>query len=240
MDRRKFKRGRERASTKSRVELLNSVLANNTAIDRVPFVTTFHPSNLAALNIMSRNFQILHEDSATANIFNKPPLKAFRRAKNLKDLLVRSSLPQNSSNQPPGTFPCNRTVCRTCRHVNLSPTITTPKGQINVTGNYSCVTDNVVYCLTCTKCPSTVDIGETGRRLADRFREHRRDVINGRNDLPVPAHFNQENHALEDLKVAVLRACLANQQYRKKQEMRFIFKYGTVSPSGMNQDFSFA
>ena len=39
----------------------------------------------------------------------------------------------------------------------------------------------------------------TGRRLADRFGEHRRDVINGRNDLPVPAHFNQENHTLEDL-----------------------------------------
>ena len=33
--------------------------------------------------------------------------------------------------------------------------------------------------------------GNPGRRLADRFREHRRDVINGRNDLPVPAHFEQ-------------------------------------------------
>ena len=40
-----------------------------------------------------------------------------------------------------------------------------------------------VYCLTCIKCSSAVYIGETGRRLADRFREHRRHVINGRNDL---------------------------------------------------------
>ena len=116
----------------------------------------------------------------------------------------------------------------------------TPKGQVNATGHYSCITDNEVYCLACTKCPSTVYIGQTGRKLADRFREHRRDIINGRNDLPVPAHFNQENHTLEDLKVAVLRAGLANQEYRKKKEMRFIFKYGTVSPSGLNQDFSFA
>ena len=82
-------------------------------------------------------------------------------------------------------------------------------------------------------------IGETGRRLADRFREHRRDIINGRNDLPVPAHFNQPNHTLEDMKVAVLKAGLANQEYRKKQEMRLIFKYGTVGPRGLNQDFSF-
>ena len=97
----------------------------------------------------------------------------------------------------------------------------------------------MVYCLTFAKCPSTVYVGETGRRLADRFREHCRYVINGRNDLPVPAHFNQENHTHEDLKVAVLRAGLANQEYQKKQEMRFIFKYGTVSPSGLNRDFSF-
>ena len=82
-------------------------------------------------------------------------------------------------------------------------------------------------------------IGETGRRLADRFRERRRGVINGRNDLPVPAHFNQQNHTLEDMKVAVLKAGLANQEYRKKQEMRLIFKYETVGPRGLNQDFSF-
>ena len=31
----------------------------------------------------------------------------------------------------------------------------------------------------------------------------------GENDLPAPAHFNQENHTVEDLKVAVLKAGLA-------------------------------
>ena len=76
-------------------------------------------------------------------------------------------------------------------------------------------------------------IGEIGRRLADRFREHPRDIINGRNDLPVPAHFDQANHTLENMKVAVLKADLANQEYRKKQEMRSIFNYGTVGPSGL-------
>ena len=85
----------------------------------------------------------------------------------------------------------------------------------------------------------SIDSLHWGDRGSLRFREHRRDVINGRNDLPVPAHFNQVNHTLEDIKVAVLKAGLANQEYRKKQEMRLIFKYGTVSPSGLNKDFSF-
>ena len=82
-------------------------------------------------------------------------------------------------------------------------------------------------------------IGEIGRRLADRFRERPRDIINGRNDLPVPAHFDQTNHTLENMKVAVLKAGLANQEYRKKQEMRSIFNYGTVGPSGLTQYLSF-
>ena len=234
-----IRRGRERASTKSRAEILKSDAANNIAKDRVPFVTTFQPSNLVVEKIISRNFQILREDSRTSKIFNKPPLKAFRRAKNLKDLLVRNSLPRNLPHQSPGTFPCNRTVCRTCPHVNSSSTIATPKGHVYITGHFSCITEHVVYCLSCTKCPSIVYIGETGRRLADRFREHRRDIINGRNDLPVPAHFNQPNHTLEDIKVAVLKAGLANQEHRKKQEMRLIFKYGTVGSRGLNQDLSF-
>ena len=205
-----IRRGRERASTKSRAEILKSDAASNIKNDRVPFVTTFHPSNLVAEKIISRNFRILREDSTTRNIFNKPSLKAFRRAKNLKDLLVRSSLPRDLPQQSPGTFPYNRTVCRTCPYVNSSSTITTPKRHVNITGHFSCITENVVYRLSSRNVHRQF-ILETGRRLVDRFREHRRDVINGRNDLPVPAHFNSTNHTLDDMKVAVLKAGLANQ-----------------------------
>ena len=41
------------------------------------------------------------------------------------------------------------------------------------------------------------------------------------------------------MKVAVLKAGLANQEYHTKQQMRLISKYGTVRPSGFYQDFSF-
>ena len=153
-----------------------------------------------------------------------------------RNLVAGKIIRRNLPDQLPGTFPCNRTSCRTCSHVNSSSTITTPKGHVNITGHFSCITENVVYCLSCTKCLSAVYIGETGRRLADPFREHRRDVINGRNDLPVPAYFNQANHTLEEMKVAVLKAGQANQEYRKKQEMTLIFNYGTVGPSGLNRD----
>ena len=84
------------------------------------------------------------------------------------------------------------------------------------------------YCQSCTKCPSTVYIGETGRRFAERSREHRRDIINGKNDLSVPFHFNQTNHTLEDMKAAVLKAGLTNQEYRKRSK-----RWGWFSNMGL-------
>ena len=119
--------GRERASTKSIKGWNFEELARNITNDRAPYVTTFHPSNLIAEKIISRNFRILREDSMTRNIFNKPPPKAFRRAKNLKDLLVRSSLTRNPPQQSQGTFLCNRPVCRRSPHVNSSSIVTAPK-----------------------------------------------------------------------------------------------------------------
>ena len=73
-------------------------------------------------------------------------------------------------------------------------TITTPKRHsVNITGHFSCITEHVAYYLSCTKRPSTAYIRETGPRLAARFREHRRDVISVRNELPVSAHLIQSN-----------------------------------------------
>ena len=41
--------------------------------ERIPFTLTFHPNNLAARNVVLRNFKILHSDPETAPIFPNPP-----------------------------------------------------------------------------------------------------------------------------------------------------------------------
>ena len=84
-----------------------------------------------------------------------------------------------------------------------------------------------------------VYIGETGRRLADRFREHRLDVLHNKGDLHVAQHFNGPRHSLEDMPVAVRKGGLAQSDLRQREEMRFIFKFRTLAPLGINRDFSF-
>ena len=44
-----------------------------------------------------------------------------------------------------------------------------------ITDHFTCTSANVIYCITCTYCKK-IYIGETGRRLGDRFREHLRNV----------------------------------------------------------------
>ena len=53
--------------------------------------------------------------------------------------------------------------------------ISGPKRSVKITDRFMFTSANVIYCITCTLCKKLY-IGETGRRLGDRFREHLCDV----------------------------------------------------------------
>ena len=68
--------------------------------------------------------------------------------------------------------------------VNTSK-ISGPKRSVKITDRFTCTSANVIYCITCTLC-NKLYIGETGRRLGDRFREHLRDVEKNDKDASKP------------------------------------------------------
>ena len=104
-----------------------------------------------------------------------------------RDAYVRfHSSPLSSWWRPTGAPENGRQVCRTCPFIiiNSSDHITTTQGQIKTSGFFTCITSQLIYCISCRKCPRVVYIGETGCRLDDRFREHRLDVINSAGSRP--------------------------------------------------------
>ena len=206
--------------------------------ERIPFTLTFHPNNLAARNVVLGNFKILQSDPETAPIFPNPPLVSFKRDRNLRNSLVRSSLP---SNLEPGTFNCSRKVCNTCPFINSKTHIRGPNGSYQVNDHFDCTTSNIIYCITCTLC-NKLYIGESGRKLGDRFREHLLDVKNKGSDLskPVARHFNHPGHSHEHMEICGIYLHLGNNETRKRKEQRLIFKLGTLAPNGINERFSFA
>ena len=195
--------------------------------------------------IFLRNFKkiLQHEKSDTKHTFTSPPLLAYRCETNLKQLLVRSSL----NPKPNGTHPCGHSLCHTCEHTNPSDAISGPKNIFHIQHHFTYSSVCVTYSITCTKC-STLCIGETCHQLNTRFGEHMRSVEEKKHlfpeyqdddDINVAIHFNLPNHSIDDIGISALLYTPTKKLHRKTFEKKIIFELGTITPSGLNKQFSF-
>ena len=185
------------------------------------------PNPLLDKNIILKNFKLLQNDKETSRIFSLPLLISFKRNKNISDFLVRSTL---KSDESPGTFKCTRNRCKTCPFIQNTGRVTGPKRSIKITDRFTCTSANVIYCIKCTLCKK-IYIGETGRRLGDRFREHLRDVERNDKDAskPVARHFNLPNHSIQNMAICGLSMHQGNTESRKNLEQKYIFRLGSLS-----------
>ena len=172
-------------------------------------------------NIVKQNFEILSNDELVGKEFKKKPMFAYKRDKNLKDMLVRSRLTKEENGT---TKTCDRSRCLTCPHVNSSNRIVGPRGFIDIREQFTCISEGLIYVIECRKCGSLY-VGETGRRLADRFREHRRMVINKRTEQSeVAGHFSADDHSVDDMSISGVMYC-RDIKTRKLKEQKLISKF---------------
>ena len=75
--------------------------------------------------------------------------------------------------------------------------------------------------------------------MCERFREHRRNVINNKADNEIASHFNENGHALSDMMICGL-TFKSDTLERKICEQKIIAQLGCVLGGGMNTDFNFA
>ena len=101
----------------------------------------------------------------------------------------------------------------------------------NITAPITCVTKNVIYKLTCKRCPEWCYIGETARRFADRFTDHRGYVTRNESKQPAGQHFNLPGHKLEDLMGLAFERVLPAEDtmLRKVREKLWINRYEPVA-----------
>eukprot|EP00061_Rhincodon_typus_P000811 g12822.t1 len=101
---------------------------------------------------------------------------------------------------------------------------------------FTCTSANLVYCICCSRC-GLLHIGETKRRLGNRFVEYLRSVRDKRLHLPVANHFNSPSHSLDDMSILGLLQCHINAT-RRLEDQHLIFRLGTLQPNGLNVDFT--
>ena len=211
-------------------------ISNQRNSNRVPLVVTYH-RNLPKLEQTIRHYHYILQDSERLReAIPSLPINAFRRPRNLRDLLVRAIISPEKSDVP-GNFRCEARRCKTCPIL-----VTTDMFTSSVTGERfnlklraSCKTSNIIYLIQCRRCGLQY-VGETGQPLHYRMNGHRFDISHGRIDeSPVAAHFNSEGHSETDLSVMVIDVCWKKDTIlRKIRESRWIRTLDTSWPSGMN------
>ena len=139
---------------------------------RIPFITTFNPSLPHISHIIKKHFNLLLSSNRCKSVFQHPPVVAFRRSPNLRDLLVTAKLPFNSTNPqlPSGSFRCGKN-CATCPYISHGLTTCTffSTGETRpIKSNLTCETKNLIYMIQCNRC-NLQYIGATKQRLKDRL-----------------------------------------------------------------------
>ena len=143
--------------------------------------------------------------------------------------MVRSSFQTNDQS---GTFKCARSRCKTCPFIHNVEKISGPKRSIKITDHFTCTSVNVIYCITCTFC-NKLYIGETGRRLGDRFREYVRDVERNDKDAskPVARHLNLPNRSKKHMAGCGLFPHLGSPESAKLKNKNLPFKSALLVPT---------
>ena len=105
---------------------------------------------------------------------------------------------------------------------------------------FQCISISVIYCIACT-LHKKIYLGETGRRLADRFREHVRDVEKNDTDAskPVARHFNLPYHSYHNMTFCGPPLHHGNTESRKYLEPKSIFQLSSLYAHGINERLSF-
>ena len=176
-------------------------------------MNSIHPHNHAIKSITPRNFKLIQNDPDTIRIFSQPASISFKRDKNIGNIFVRRVF--QTSDQA-GTFKCARARCKTCPFICNFKKLCGPKRFFKITDRFTCASANITNCITCTLCKKLY-IGETGRLLGDRFREHLYDVEKDDKNTykPVARHFNLPNHSKQHMVVCDLSLHLGSREAAK-------------------------
>jgi len=93
-----------------------------------------------------------------------------------------------------------------------------------IISNLTCYTKNLIYMIQCNRC-NLQYIGETKRRLKDRFNEHRRTIDNPNNkSKPTTAaeHFlSSANHTANDMQLIPIEKIFSNRHSIRKARVAF-------------------
>ena len=179
------------------------------------------------------------QDTYLAECFPEPPLIAYKRQRNIRDLLIKAKVfpiprayPKRQIN---GMKKCGR-QCVICSYIMEGNTIKTNQFSWKIKKNLNCLTHNIVYMIQCEKSNCKLRyIAESERKLQDRISEHIGYIRTKKLNKATGEHFNLPGHSLADMKATIIEKVKSpDTLYRKERERYHINKFNTYH-QGINK-----
>lgn len=192
--------------------------------DIIPFITTYSSTSREINTKIKRNFNTIVQNSGTLKKYKI--ISAFRRNKNLGDLLVHSRLKSQQERT-------KTTACPEYKYKKwVSNKITNEVFPISPNLNYN--SKNCIYLIYCIKCQAHY-VGETGNSIATRITQHRYNIRRAKEtNTHIVQHFKR--HGLKSMRVTGVQGNLAwTQRHRKIREKKWIQLLNARFPGGLNE-----
>jgi hypothetical protein len=147
---------------------------------RMSFPLTYNPAFKNIGSSFHNNFRTMLERSERQqkSHVNGSPFLAFRRVKNLGNLLVRADKEKTEIKDSGEFIPCHMNQTRQCQmcakhQVGIKKKISINGTEKKINGELSCGSRNIVYLMECKEHPEESYIGETKQKAKERFTNHR-------------------------------------------------------------------
>lgn len=209
-------------------------------------ILTFSNQHQAIRLIFEKYWFLLKEDSVLSGYMADRPSITYRRARSLRDELVRSHFVDSTTrlSDPPTTTPCGS--CEACPFVDTRGRVTLPNGELWVQKHSaSCHTTGVIYWLQCV-CGDFY-VGKTRRSFSTRIREQVTAATSGFFGTVIGRHFALKHDycfmGLKFLPLMVLPRYDRGGDWDRlllQTEARWIFCLRADHPPGLNEAISFA
>ena len=244
----KLKEQRRKAELINREELLQE--KNGETGRKIPFTTTFN-KHLPSINpIIEKHWHLLKTNPEIASKFCNKPVLAFRRNKNLRDILGQTHLSKNKKivkKKPPtggSSQAClSRANNQCCMHIISTKTFKShiTNEMFDIKHKLNCHSRNVIYLGFCNICRNSQYVGKSEPPANLRINTHRFDVKSpkgGRFDK----HFNLPGHDYnKNARYILIEQVKQNKMSKKtirqlleEREDYWMTKLKTVIPNGLN------
>jgi hypothetical protein len=224
----------QKVKEKTQESILHNSSPKETKQENIIYVTTYNPTSPKIKETITKHIEVLKDHPQTSHLKSENLTVAFKRPKNLRDILVHSRM--NNPYQENGLFKCNKKGCSLCPFVADSNKFNDSHGNktYQTKGHFTCNSDHVIYILECKKCKKAY-VGQTSKTIRERIYRHTYDIRRGiLNNTAVSRHFNQPDHNINLVSIKIICSGSRNIVTRLANEESWIKTLMTYHPDGIN------